>query len=113
VEQQQADRTSILQLYRRLIDLRRSHSVLVAGALENVASDQHVLRYERGSGEERVLVLLNFSSEAAMISLEKGTILLSTGLAREGEAVRGAVELNGAEGLILLSPRGRRETVPE
>ena len=38
---------SMLSLYRELIRLRNSNAALHAGAIENVASNGHVLRYER------------------------------------------------------------------
>jgi alpha-glucosidase len=101
VVKQQSDRTSMLQLYRSLINLRQSHPMLVTGTLRKVATDDHVLVYEREGEEESILVLLNFSSSAVTIPVASGTILVSTCLDREGEAVTGKVELNGAEGIII------------
>ncbi len=112
VARQQSDPMSMLQLYRRLIELRRSDSTLVTRSLQKVATDNHVLRYERGTGDQSILVLLNFASQSATISLGRGKILISTCLAREGETVSGAVELNGAEGLVVqLLPE--RQAAPE
>ena len=48
-----------------------------------------------------MLVVLNMSSEAARVHVESCTVLVSTGLDREGERLSGEVELGGAEGLIL------------
>ena len=101
VAKQQSDSTSMLHLYRRLIELRRSHSVLVIGRARNVATDNHVLRYEHSGAERGILVLLNFSSDPVTMPAARGTILLSTCLEREGETVSATVELNGAEGLVI------------
>lgn len=91
----------MLQLYRSLIKLRRSHSILVTGTLQKVATNNHVLRYERPDGEHSILVLLNFASGSATMSVGRGTILVSTCLEREGETVSETVALNGAEGLVI------------
>lgn len=101
VAKEQSDRTSTLQLYRSLIKLRRSHSILVRGTLQKVATNSHVLRYERAEGEHSILVLLNFASASATMPVGRGTILVSTSLEREGESVREMVALNGAEGLVI------------
>ncbi|HEX4309098.1 MAG TPA: alpha-amylase family glycosyl hydrolase [Acidobacteriaceae bacterium] len=101
VAEQHADPTSMLHLYRRLIELRRSHPLLVNGAVRNVTTDTHVLRYERAAGEQSILVLLNFGSTSVTVPVGNGTILVSTCLEREGETVRDAVALCGAEGLIM------------
>ena len=44
------DGASILHLYRKLIDLRRSRPTLVSGRMQFVSADRGVLRYERRGG---------------------------------------------------------------
>ncbi len=98
---QDLDPTSMLQLYRRLIELRRKHSMLVSGALQAVAAQSNILRFERAGRGLRALVLLNMGFEPARVPAGIGSILLSTSLKREGETTAGEVELKGAEGLII------------
>ena len=105
VAAQELDPTSMLQLYRRLIHLRRTHSLLVAGALQAVATEGNVLRFERTAEGMRILVLLNLGSEPVTALVGDGTILLSTSLERKDETTSGEVELSGAEGLVIaLTP---------
>jgi glycosidase len=78
VAKQRSDPTSMLQLYRSLIELRRTHSVLVTERLQNVVADNHVLQYERRSEEQCILVLLNFASNSLTMPVGRGTILVST-----------------------------------
>ncbi len=69
-----ADPTSILHLYRRLIDLRHRERALVEGslALEEVHDD--IVSFERRAGDEAVGVLVNMSD--APIPLPSGRPLL-------------------------------------
>ena len=56
---------SILHLYRRLLELRRSSSVLQHGALEMVESDPEVVAYRRTGPEGDIIVAINFSDSPA------------------------------------------------
>src|ERR1700691_5207672 len=67
---------SILNLYRRLLGLRRSNSALVQGQIDAVSAAENILRYERRQGEERILILLNLSHEPARVSHPTGRVLL-------------------------------------
>ena len=92
---------SILHLYRRLIALRAELPVLVLGKIEDLAAENNVLRYCRIHADERLQVLLNLSHEPATVSVQDGTILLSTFLDREGREAPGTIHLRPAEGVIL------------
>jgi alpha-glucosidase len=89
---------SILSLYRKLIDLRRSNPALNTGGVENVDSNGNVLRYERFDGKQRFLVLLNLGElkEEAAIA---GEIVCSTHMDRSGEAA--AISLRPFEGVVV------------
>jgi alpha-glucosidase len=106
-----ADPRSILTLYRRLIALRREQVALHAGAYAGAQAEGDVLAFERRHGPDaRLLVALNLghASQSARLPADaaEGRLLLSTWLDREGEAVRGALTLRPAEGVILdFSPR--------
>jgi alpha-glucosidase len=90
---------SILSLYRKLIDLRRSYAALNTGAVENVASDGNVLRYERFDGEQRFAVLLNLGEAKEEPALASGEIVCSTLMDRSGETA--AVSLRPFEGVVV------------
>lgn len=105
VEVQREDPASMLSLYRRLIALRRTEPALaVGGWLALLARDQ-VLAYERFDGDRRFAVALNLGSGAVSVPLGEapraGTIVLATGLDREGERVTGEVALRSDEGMVL------------
>jgi alpha-glucosidase len=67
VATQEADPTSLLTVYRRLLHLKQSHKAFASPVLELVPADslpKNVLGYYRGQGVDRVLVLLNFNKDA-------------------------------------------------
>jgi alpha-glucosidase len=99
------DRGSILHLYRRLLDLRRSRPTLVTGKLETVTADSGVLSFQR-VGEHHFLVLLNMGHNPAQVAIGQGTILASTHLDREGQLVGGALDLRAAEGMVIQLDQG-------
>jgi alpha-glucosidase len=95
------EETSILHLYRKLIDLRRSRPSLVSGRMQSISADSGVLRYERRGHADRILVLLNMSANSVRMSVESGTVLASTSFDRDGQRVNGAIEMNAAEGIVI------------
>ena len=102
VAEMERDDNSILRLYRNLISLRQAHRTLVSGKLAGVVAEDHVLRYERTGHGERFMVLLNMGQEPAQAAVaERGTVLVSTQLDREGTRVSGETELRAAEGLVI------------
>jgi len=94
-------RDSILNLYRRLLELRRKNSALVQGRIDAVGAEENILRYERRQGEERILILLNLSHEPARVAYPPGRVLLSTYLDRTGEDSGGGAWLRADEGIIV------------
>jgi alpha-glucosidase len=101
----QNDPASILNLYRRLINLRRSHPALSIGHYVPVHADAHILAYERRHSQERHLVVLNFCDSKQSFPLSRATgnatILLSTDLDREGGHAGSHVELRPDEGVLI------------
>ncbi len=67
---------SILQYYRRLIDLRRNSETLKYGEFTPVYSDKNIMVYARTLGAKRYLVLLNFSVETVEAAYQ-GTVMIS------------------------------------
>jgi alpha-glucosidase len=92
---------SILGLYRKLIDLRRSNAALNTGGVENVASDGNVLRYERFDGEQRFAVLLNLGERKEEVAIAPGEIVCSTHMDRSGEDGWAEYSLRPFEGIVI------------
>lgn len=82
VDTQLDDPASTLNLYRRLLDLRRAEPALSGGAVELIPSDPSILSYRRTSPEGRTLsVAANLSLDPAPHPLG-GEVVLSTDPAR-------------------------------
>jgi alpha-glucosidase len=92
---------SVLSLYRALIRLRNLTPALHSGAIENVASDGHVLRYDRTGEGLRFAVLLNLSESAEKATTDAGNIVVSTHMDRSGEAVGSSLSLQAFEGVVV------------
>ena len=93
---------SMLSFYRRLIKLRHDRAALNVGAYKQVRCEGHVMVYERAIPGERLAVVLNFGHDAERVRLPTAaTVLLSTHLDREGEALKESVPLRPDEGLVL------------
>ncbi len=92
--------SSILTLYRQLIQLRRSRPSLIVGTKELVTAPEGVLAYRRASGNDRLLIALNFSAEDRALTA-RGEVLLSTHLDRVAEGVGGELRLRPNEGIIM------------
>jgi alpha-glucosidase len=92
---------SVLSLYRALIRLRNENAALHTGRVELVASDGHILRYERFENEQRFSILLNLSESTEEAASAAGQILLSTHMDRSREAVGASISLRPFEGVIV------------
>jgi alpha-glucosidase len=106
VAAEEADPTSHLALTRALLALRRAHAALAVGAYRAVdAGHADVLAYLREDAGRQFLVALNLSAAAHTCAIADpggtATILLSTGLDRQGALDLAALELRPNEGLLL------------
>jgi alpha-glucosidase len=107
VAHQAADPSSLLNLYRRLLALRRHEPALQRGAYRHRLAEGGVLCFERAFGEERLIVALNLSASARTIEgVEPGRILISTRDRDSDETVSARLALAPHEALILR-PRAR------
>ncbi|MDX6691115.1 MAG: alpha-glucosidase [Solirubrobacteraceae bacterium] len=108
VEAQLANPDSSLNLYRRLIALRRESAAIHHGsyeAIEITAAD--CISYERVDRSDRKLIALNLSADPVEIQLDaRGMIVISTHRAHEGRRVDGAIELAGSEGVVIDTDPG-------
>ncbi|WP_405205035.1 alpha-glucosidase [Aquimarina sp. LLG6339-5] len=74
VKNQDHDSTSILNFYRNLLKTRKKHDVFVFGDFEEVEFDNpNVYIYKKTLGEEKIMVLLNFSSSKQSYFYGNGT----------------------------------------
>ena len=107
-----SDQTSILNLYRRLITLRRARACLQIGAYQPIVASGDLLLFVRHYGDERILVALNLGSEPTVVEFPAsglvGTVLLSCFGDRESETMEGSIALRGDDGLVIeLAPDAR------
>ncbi|MDQ2779128.1 MAG: alpha-amylase family glycosyl hydrolase [Pseudomonadota bacterium] len=106
VAAQQRDAQSTLQLYQRLLALRRGNPALHAGDWQPLAVQGTVLAYARQSGAERVVVLLNFGDAPAALPPDVlpvgATVWLSTDGGRN-PAIDPTAWLRPNEGVIVGS----------
>jgi alpha-glucosidase len=101
VEVEAGDEESILNLYRRLIALRRAHPMLAGGQLRPLTTLGNLLRYERTEENERLVIFLNFGHSSIQVAAESGIVLAGTDSRRDTERVDNFVELRGSEGLVI------------
>ncbi len=98
------DPTSILNLYKQLLRLRRNSPALHGGSYTPFEVEPDVFVYRRTAGEEHKWIALNFSNEDKRISLpglKAATILLSTHLDRIGAVDPTRIGLRPNEGIIF------------
>ncbi len=104
VEAQQADRASLLWLYRELLALRRATPALERGTWRRLAAPDGVLAYERRDGDSRALVALNFTSEPRAGGLPaaqvRGGLRTCHGVTLPSDAAELALE--ASEGAVLV-----------
>ncbi|HWH17658.1 MAG TPA: alpha-amylase family glycosyl hydrolase [Allosphingosinicella sp.] len=72
VDRQEANPDSILNLTRRLIELRKTHSALRTGAVRPVGVPAPLVAFERAEGEARLLCVFNLGGETVDWSLPRG-----------------------------------------
>jgi alpha-glucosidase len=105
VEFQLDDPTSLLNLYRRLLAYRRASPVLQWGnyrPVDGMPEDCYV--FLRQAGEQRVLVVLNFSDQklrVALPGLDDGMVAVSTYMDREETVALADLALRGNEGVVI------------
>ena len=102
---QENEPRSILQLYRRLIALRRRHVALESGSYRQIKAANEALLFIREHGAEKLLIALNMGQESISAGFPsgvlRGEILLSSFCDRDAESIAGNVKLRSAEGIII------------
>ncbi len=105
VQSQLGNLGSHLNLYRRLLSLRRASRALRTGSylpVDRVPPECFV--FERSHGSERVLVAVNFSGERRSIDVAgfDGRIAVSTTRVNEGTTVTDALDLLPHEAVVVV-----------
>jgi alpha-glucosidase len=105
VEAEQGDPSSMLSLYRALIELRRSEPALAVGVYAPLSAEGAVLAYTRREGARQFLIALNLGPEPARLPLPAEPrdyeVALTTFLDRGRPPRGGVLELRADEGVIL------------
>jgi glycosidase len=103
VTSQLDDAGSLLNLYRRLLSLRRARPALHRGAIEVLGDgDDGILRYRRWCDGDELTVALNLTSTPlAQTVAAEGRVLLSTEAGRTPGDTGGTIELAPFEGVIV------------
>jgi alpha-glucosidase len=108
VEDLAKDGTSILNLYRRLIALRRATPALTIGSYRPIVASGDLLLFGREHGRERILIALNLAAQPIAIDLAPeqffGRVLVSTLGDRDGDTIRRNLALRGHEGVAVALP---------
>ena len=102
VEAQRGDPHSMMNLYRRLIALRKTDGALITGRYVAQAQRGRALAFLRRGEEREVFVALNFGGDPVAIRLpSRGRIALSTHLDRGEEDCVETVCLRAHEGIVV------------
>jgi alpha-glucosidase len=98
------DAGSIWNLHRRLLRLRKEVPALSIGSYRPRFVDEDLLVYFRELDDTTLLIALNLTSQAQVLSFEQGAVgkvMVSTGADRDGERVADSIALRGDEGLVI------------
>jgi glycosidase len=96
------DPESILNMYRRLIQLRKKHSALGLGSfLAHPTSNESLLAYRRESDSETLTVVLNFAEESRTINVGRGEVIFSTADPERNGRIQVEPMLAAGEGLVI------------
>ena len=103
VESLELQTFSTLSFYKRLLALRRKYEALRIGRYETLTCRDDAFGFARSLGQERLIVLLNFSQGRRTVSLEsdRATVLLSTARERSGENTASELTLDPNEAVIM------------
>jgi alpha-glucosidase len=69
VDVQNADSGSVLAHYRRMLAFRKEHTALIDGSIEFLDAGENLLAFKRGSNEETLLCVFNFSTEPEIFDI--------------------------------------------
>ncbi len=68
---EEKDQDSVLNYYRRLLHARQSREMMIQGSFaELLAEHEQIFAYERKLGEQKAVILMNFTDETAIFDAE-------------------------------------------
>ncbi|TBX25203.1 glycoside hydrolase family 13 protein [Jiulongibacter sediminis] len=98
VEASQNDPNSILNHFKKMVKLRKENLVLIHGTYELFAKEHpQIYAYTRTLGQEKMLILLNFSKQVTSLKLDEN-------LALEEVLVNNYENVDLANGTVSLKP---------
>jgi len=78
VASQEQDKDSILHFYRKMIQLRKRHPVLIYGDYDWIETDnEHVFAFVRQSDDQKILAVFNLSDQSTLVDIAGYEIELS------------------------------------
>ena len=105
VECERLDPTSIYNLYRRLIALRRRSPSLLIGHYRPIVANGDLLLFVREHETERILIGLNLGGDTIVVTFPdqqlRGELVVSSAGDRDGTAVHGETTLRANEGVVM------------
>ncbi|MGC2240215.1 MAG: alpha-amylase family glycosyl hydrolase [Acidimicrobiia bacterium] len=102
IETQLEQPESLLNLYRRLLGLRRESTALRRGSLlMHPASTDQVLVYRRESDDETMTIAINFSEQTREVAIRSGRVVFSTSDPGRSEPTHGGLSLEALEGVVI------------
>ncbi len=106
VAAEREDATSMLALFRRLVELRHTLPALNIGAYQSIASrSDQVFAYTREHGPQRLLIVLNFGANTQDLDLSSvsitGRLLCTTYMDSDDTLNLGYLTLRPNEGMII------------
>ncbi len=103
-----ADSASILNMFSKLVKLRKKYQALNSGDYVSLKSiSKNIYAYLRTYGTERFLIVLNFSKKSSMINFEeilnlsRGEILLSANMLESGMVDLSSLIVEGDNGFLI------------
>ncbi len=66
-EAQKKDENSVLSFYKKMIAYRKNSELLITGTYKLVEASKHIFAYERALGDEKLLIILNFSAKNKIV----------------------------------------------
>jgi alpha-glucosidase len=107
VKNQIKDSESLFNVYRNLIEIRRTHESLQIGAMECILlSDDEVIGIRRHTKEESIYIFMNFSSKSKVFQVPQiwklKEVLYSTIDLESEEVGKTVLSLKGDQGIIFL-----------
>lgn len=102
VEAELLDPDSMLNLYRRLLALRKESDALRRGSyLSHPSSTETVLVYRREADLETATVALNLADQPASVSIRSGRVRVSSLHHDRADMVNGTLSLEAREGVVV------------